>query len=72
MVAFSIGLDSWYYGQLAVPQFNFVYVNVVENISRVFGVEPFTFYLEDLWTIINPVDKNLVSLIGLALITTAG
>ena len=27
-----------------VPQFNFVYLNVVENLSKQFGFQDFTFY----------------------------
>lgn len=43
---FSILLDSWYYGTFTIPQINFVHVNVVENVSKYFGVDPWFFYLQ--------------------------
>ena len=42
----SIVCDSIYYGKWACPQYNFVYVNVVEDITAYFGVEPWDFYQE--------------------------
>lgn len=44
----SVLIDSWYYGVWTVPQVNFVVVNVVENLSIYFGVEPWHFYLDHL------------------------
>ena len=43
---FSIAIDSYYYGVFTCPQFNFVYVNVIENISIYFGQEPWYYYIE--------------------------
>jgi hypothetical protein len=34
----SVLLDSYFYGVLTVPQINFVQFNVVENISKYFGI----------------------------------
>lgn len=44
MVVFSIFMDSIYYGKLAFPQFSFLYVNIVQNISAYFGTEPLLYY----------------------------
>lgn len=49
----SIGADSIYYGKLTIPQVNFVFVNVVENISKSFGVNPWFYYLDELPTFIS-------------------
>jgi GPI mannosyltransferase 3 len=38
MCVVSILLDSYFYGVLTVPQINFVQFNVVENISKYFGI----------------------------------
>lgn len=40
----SVLIDSYFYGVLCVPQFNFVVLNVVENISAYFGKEPVYYY----------------------------
>jgi hypothetical protein len=37
-LAISILIDSYFYGRWCFPQYNFVYVNVVENITAQFGV----------------------------------
>ena len=45
----SVLVDSIFYGHLACPQYQFVYINVIEDITRFFGEEePFFFlmYLE--------------------------
>jgi hypothetical protein len=39
LMCVSIGIDSIHYGRLVCPQYMFVYVNVVEDITRYFGVE---------------------------------
>jgi hypothetical protein len=44
MVLFSIFMDSYYYGRVVFPQFSFLYVNIVQNISAYFGKEPFLYY----------------------------
>jgi hypothetical protein len=41
-------MDSLYYGRFEVTVTNFVYVNVVENISKHFGVAPVKVYLDQL------------------------
>eukprot|EP00356_Strombidium_inclinatum_P012985 CAMPEP_0170499278 /NCGR_PEP_ID=MMETSP0208-20121228/30828_1 /TAXON_ID=197538 /ORGANISM="Strombidium inclinatum, Strain S3" /LENGTH=307 /DNA_ID=CAMNT_0010776769 /DNA_START=284 /DNA_END=1207 /DNA_ORIENTATION=+ len=41
----SVAIDSWYYGVVTVPQFNFVYFNVLENLSVYFGIDPWFAYL---------------------------
>jgi len=45
---FSVGLDSLFYGCLTCPQLNFVHINVVENLSRFFGIDPVNYYLVEL------------------------
>ena len=39
-------LDSYYYGVLTVPQHNFIAINVLENLSVFFGVEPWHFFVD--------------------------
>lgn len=41
----SVALDSYYYGTFTVPQYNFIGVNVFENLSKYFGIDPWYFYL---------------------------
>lgn len=41
----SIGIDSFMYGRFAFPQFMFVYVNVVEDITKYFGEEVSFYFL---------------------------
>lgn len=33
----SVLADSWFYGRFTIPQVNFVYINVVENVAKSFG-----------------------------------
>ena len=40
----SAAIDSYYYGGLVCPQFNFVVQNVVYNIASTFGVSPWYYY----------------------------
>lgn len=47
-IVISTLIDSYYYGALTSPQINFVHVNVVENLSKFFGIEPWYFYLSGL------------------------
>ena len=42
----SIAIDSWFYGQLTVPPYNFVYINVVDNLSKFFGEDMGAYYLQ--------------------------
>jgi hypothetical protein len=46
LLSLSILIDSYFYGKLCFPQLNFVYVNVVENVCRHFGMEQWWFLLE--------------------------
>jgi len=41
----SVIIDSLYYGKLTIPQVNFVFINVVDNISKYFGTEPWFYYI---------------------------
>jgi hypothetical protein len=45
MLVISILNDSFFYGRLCFPQYNFVYINVVENISAQFGAQEWFFLL---------------------------
>ena len=40
--------DAYFYGYWTVPQYNFVYVNVVMGISKFFGEMPWYYYLNHL------------------------
>ena len=67
MIASSIALDSFYYGTFTIPQWNFVNINVVENASKYFGIDPWYFYIngfqEEFCTL------YFVGLFGLSLVT---
>lgn len=41
-------LDSYYYGALTVPQYNFIGINVLENLSIYFGIDPWYYYIEQM------------------------
>ena len=41
-------LDSLFYGKLTIPQLNFVHINVFQNLSRYFGIDPWYFYIQGL------------------------
>ena len=69
MVFLSLCMDSFYYGTFAFPQFNFVYVNVVQNISAYFGSEPLLFYFREFENSANVIDKGFLSIFGMAMIT---
>jgi len=58
MVLLSLCMDSFYYGTFTFPQFNFVYVNVVQNISAYFGSEPALFYFREFENSANVIDKG--------------
>ena len=47
-MALSILIDTMNYGKFTIPQVNFVHVNVVENISKYFGVENWFYYLHEI------------------------
>lgn len=44
----SLGFDSLYYGHFTITQLNFVKINVVDNISKYFGIEPWDYYIDDI------------------------
>ena len=48
MLLFNIFIDAQWYGFWTFPQWNFVYWNVIEGISKHFGIEPFWFYFDKL------------------------
>jgi len=60
MVFLSLCMDSLYYGTFVFPQFNFVYVNVVQNISAYFGSEPMLFYFIEFENSANVIDKGFL------------
>lgn len=66
-IGFSIALDSYYYGVLTIPQVNFVYVNVVENASKFFGVDPWYFYIKGFQE--EFCDIYILGIFGLSLLT---
>ena len=68
-IGFSIALDSWYYGKLAIPQYNFVYINVVQNLSNKFGIEVWFYYIFQLKNFLNGLDGDIISLLGMSLFT---
>lgn len=43
----SVLIDSYFYGVICVPQFNFVVLNVIENVSAFFGKEPVFYYFKE-------------------------
>ena len=44
----SVLIDSAYYGRFTIPQWNFVYINVVDNISKFFGTDHWSYYIVEL------------------------
>jgi GPI mannosyltransferase 3 len=40
-----IAVDSWFYGKLTFTPYNFYYMNVAEDVSSLFGTEPWHFFL---------------------------
>jgi hypothetical protein len=46
--ALSIFIDSSFYGMLTFPPYNFVQVNVMENLSKAFGVDLPNYYLDEM------------------------
>jgi hypothetical protein len=41
--------DAYFYGYWTVPQYNFVYVNVVLGLSKFFGEMPWYYYVENIY-----------------------
>lgn len=68
--ALSILADSWYYGRLTVAPYNFVYINVVDNLSKFFGEAIGAYYLQqlpDFICVLSPYSKLV--LFGFCLFT---
>jgi hypothetical protein len=57
------------YGKVTNPQINFVHVNVVENISQYFGVDPWTYYIRELPEFIFVLDGLDTAGIAFSLVT---
>lgn len=53
LICISVLVDSYFYGVLCVPQYNFVVFNVVENVSAYFGKEPVYYYFKFLPDLLN-------------------
>ena len=71
MTGLSVLIDSYFYGKLTVPQYNFVYLNVVDNLSKNFGVSTASYYFQELKHFIAE-EKGFFKLIifGMCLLTT--
>ena len=64
----SVGIDIVYYGRLTCPQYNFLKLNVVDNISKYFGIMPWHEYIENLQThLISNVYLFEIMLVGFCL-----
>jgi len=48
-VLLNLASDAYFYGYWTVPQYNFVYVNVVMGISKFFGEMPWYYYIEHIY-----------------------
>ena len=73
LMAGSILLDSLFYGRLCMPQLNFLYFNVVENISKHFGTKPREYYMREItldftfnfnWSVISLVLFSFLQITG--------
>lgn len=53
----SVIADSIFYGKLTLPQVNFVYINVVENIAATFGKQEANWYINELKVFITENSK---------------
>lgn len=42
----NIASDAYFYGYWTIPQYNFVYVNVVMGLSKFFGTSPWYYYIQ--------------------------
>lgn len=49
VIALNLASDAYFYGYFTVPQYNFVYVNVVLGISKFFGEMPWYYYINHLY-----------------------
>ncbi|KAG0714147.1 GPI mannosyltransferase 3 [Chionoecetes opilio] len=66
IVAVTVGVDSWYYGELVVVPWRFVHFNVVTGLSSHYGILPWHWYLSQglpatLTTHVLPLVAALVS-----------
>lgn len=68
IVLISISIDSWYYGKLTWTQFNFLYVNVVDNVSIHYGTEAADFYVRALEIYHEGFNRYSFSVLGFAMI----
>lgn len=63
-----VAVDSWAYGRLVFPSLNIVRYNVLENHSDLYGTEPATYYLANLFLNFNALSLfALLSLPALAI-----
>jgi phosphatidylinositol glycan class B len=46
VVIMGIGFDSWYFGELTITSYNFLRVNILEGLSKQFGVDPMNNYVK--------------------------
>jgi len=44
-ILINISFDAYFYGYWTIPQYNFVYVNVVLGLSKFFGTSPWYYYI---------------------------
>lgn len=68
LLVLSFLLDSAYYGKFTLTQYNFLYVNIVLDVSSAFGVEPSTFYLKELENRLRGFGRFELTLLGLAML----
>jgi phosphatidylinositol glycan class B len=48
MVVLNVCSDAYFYGYWTFPQYNFVYLNVVEGLSEYFGTSPWYYHMRQL------------------------
>ena len=48
-VLFNLASDAYFYGYWTVPQYNFIYVNVVLGLSKFFGEMPWYYYQDNIY-----------------------
>jgi phosphatidylinositol glycan class B len=53
LIIISISIDSMFYKRLTCPQYNFLYYNILESLSEKFGVDHWSFYIDQLLDIIS-------------------
>ena len=45
---FGIAIDSWFYGNFVITQWNYVYENIVEGVAASFGTSPWYYYFYEI------------------------